>query len=91
MNNKASRNRSQAERSLSIAALRVEMNEAELRYGPFNSPHEVYGVLAEEMDELLGEITAHCWKKAREEAFQIAAVALRFFLEDTKLEREGKL
>lgn len=54
-----------------------QIDYAEARYGPFTSTHEGYGVLAEEMAELLDAIRAGAVQAIREEAVQVAAVAFR--------------
>ncbi len=50
---------------------------------PFNSPHEGYGVIKEEFDELWIEIMKKHPDpvKLREEATQLAAMALRFLVD----------
>ena len=68
-----------------------EIARAIAKYGDFNSPHESFGVLAEEVAELQDEIRAHCWGKARKEAIQIAAIAIRLAAYQTKLEKKGLL
>jgi hypothetical protein len=63
-------------------------------WGAFNSAHEAYGVLLEEVDEL----KAHVWMKQkdrdlpamRKEAMQVAAMALRFMIEVCDEERGRK-
>ena len=60
-----------------LSELGDEMRRAEDRYGPFTSAHEGYGVLAEEMAELLWAIRANASESVRTEAIQVAAVALR--------------
>jgi hypothetical protein len=65
--------------------VRVELVRALRLHSQFNSAHEGYAVILEELDELKAE----CWKKRadrdrgamRLEAVQIAAMALRFALE----------
>jgi hypothetical protein len=47
------------------------------RYGPFSSTHEAYGVLIEEVAELLDAIRANALESVRHEALQVAAVAMR--------------
>lgn len=54
-----------------------QVEYAEGRYGPFTSTHEGYGVLAEEMAELLDAIRANSVQATRKEAIQCAAVAFR--------------
>ncbi len=54
-----------------------EMREAQVKYGPFTSAHEGYGVLAEEVAELLDAIRSNCDVVVQMEACQVAAVAWR--------------
>jgi len=60
----------------------TEAHKAKKRYGHFRSTHEAYGVLSEEMAELLDEIRANNIDGIRRESIQIAAVALRLANED---------
>lgn len=63
-------------------ALDDEVHSAEAKWPPFNSAHEAFAVLLEEVDEL----KAHVWTgqqkrdlaAMRREALQVAAVAVRF-------------
>jgi NTP pyrophosphatase (non-canonical NTP hydrolase) len=55
----------------------AEAARAEQRYGPFTSTHEGYGVLAEEVAELLDAIRTGNLESVRAEAIQVSAVALR--------------
>lgn len=48
---------------------------------PFNSRHEGFAVLKEEVDELWDDIKANAHLSARKEAIQVAAMALRFLVE----------
>jgi hypothetical protein len=65
--------------------VRLELESATERFGPFASPHEGYAVLLEEVDELWAEIKADKLPGARErmrrEALQVAAMAARFLLD----------
>ena len=54
-----------------------EIQRADAKYGPFHSTHEAYGVLAEEMAELLEAIRSNFANDIDEEAMQVAAVAIR--------------
>jgi hypothetical protein len=60
-----------------VSFLLRECGDAERRYGPFTSTHEGYGVLAEEVAELLDAIRSNIPDTVRIEAIQVAAVALR--------------
>lgn len=54
-----------------------EADRAEQRYGNFRSAHEGYGVLAEEVAELLDAIRANDGPAIAAEAIQVSAVAGR--------------
>lgn len=62
-----------------------ELEQAQMNWPEFNSAHEGYGVLLEEMDEL----KAHVWTKQKnrdlvamkKEAIQVAAMAVRFAID----------
>ena len=54
-----------------------EADAAERKYGPFASAHEGYGVLAEEVAELLDAIRSNQRVSIEDEAIQVSAVALR--------------
>lgn len=53
------------------------MLESERRYGPPASTHEGYGVLAEELAELLEAVRANEMRRVGYEAIDIAAAAIR--------------
>ena len=59
------------------AAVIDEAQTAQERYGDFSSTHEAYGVLAEEVAELLEAVRSNDLLKIGHEARQVAAVALR--------------
>lgn len=54
-----------------------EAGQANDRFGPLHSTHEGYGVLAEEVAELLDAIRDNDRDQIVREAIQVAAVALR--------------
>jgi len=54
-----------------------EAKSADVRYGEFASTHEAFGVLAEEMAELLDAIRANALMDVGREAVQVSAVAFR--------------
>ncbi|GMA49346.1 hypothetical protein GCM10025857_07030 [Alicyclobacillus contaminans] len=58
-----------------------EYRRASEKFPPFNSAHEGYAVLLEEVDELWDSIKANDAAGTREEAVQVAAMALRFLID----------
>lgn len=64
-----------------LALVRAECLAAMAKFPPFNSAHEGYGVLLEEVDELWAEVKRNYPQGAREEAVQVAAMAVRFLLD----------
>lgn len=66
--------------ALSAAALEAEA--AMRNWPPFNSAHEGFGVLLEEVDELWDHVKTNQKRRnlraMRDEAIQVAAMALRF-------------
>lgn len=59
----------------------VELTRASEKFGAFASPHEGYAVLLEEVDELWAEVKKGDRKRMKEEAVQVAAMALRFLVD----------
>lgn len=53
------------------------------KFGPFNSPHEGWAVIKEEMDELWEHCRANTGRsrEAHQEAIQVAAMALRYVMD----------
>ena len=69
---------------VSTASLKamVEFQKATEKFGKFNSTHEGYAVILEEMDELWGLIKNNASPELLEkEAIQVAAMALRFLVD----------
>ena len=58
----------------------VELFKAVRKFDPFNSPHEGYAVILEELEELWDHAKANTGRsaEARQEAIQVAAMALRY-------------
>ena len=54
-----------------------EAERAQERFGNFTSTHEGFGVLAEEIAELLNAIRSNIRTDVEREAIQVAAVAIR--------------
>jgi hypothetical protein len=64
----------------------TELASARQKFPPFNSAHEGYAVVLEELDELWTEIrsnqaTAGRNERMTKEAIQVAAMALRFLVD----------
>ena len=55
-----------------------EVRRAEAKYPPFNSTHEGYAVIAEELDELWDAVKGNDHNQAIREAVHVAAMAVRF-------------
>ena len=58
----------------------MEVRRAEAKFPPFNSAHEGWAVLQEEVDEMWDAIKENDVEHARKEAVQVAAMAVRFRL-----------
>jgi hypothetical protein len=65
--------------AMEIAA---EVERAERKHAPMNSPHEGWSVIWEELEELREHVRADTGRSpdARKEALQIAAMGLRYAL-----------
>lgn len=68
-----------------VNAVLSELEKAEAKFSPFNSAHEGYAVLKEEVDELwdvvkMQQSNPERIPKMRKEAIQVAAMSLRFLL-----------
>lgn len=77
-----------------VAQVYREVSDAQDKWPAFNSAHEGFGVLLEEVEEL----KAHVWtnqkkrdlEAMRKEAIQVAAMAVRFAVEICNEERGRK-
>lgn len=69
------------ELSEAIGLATVEAARAIEKFKPFNSSHEGYAVLKEEVDEMWAAIKQNDLEHARKEAIQVAAMALRYIAE----------
>lgn len=67
-----------AEIDAALAEVRAELLRAIAKFPPFNSAHEGYAVLAEEVDELWDDVKRDFAQGQRAEAVQVAAMAVRF-------------
>ncbi|TDK87552.1 hypothetical protein EUA02_26870 [Mycobacterium paragordonae] len=70
-------------KSFSPAAgeMMTEAAMARVQYPPFNSPHEGYAVLREEVDELWDDVKADRLEASIAEAVQVGAMAMRYVTE----------
>ena len=64
-------------------SVRIELEKAQAKFPRFNSGHEGWAVIAEELDELWREVrsnqaTPDRNNRMRKEAIQVAAMAIRF-------------
>lgn len=64
-----------------LKIIAAEYSAARTKFRAMASAHEGYAVILEKMDELWGEIKANQPEKAKQEAIQVAAMALAFLLE----------
>ena len=60
-----------------VAQVQIEARNAEDKYGDFSSTHEAFGVLAEEVSELLDAIRRNDLANVAKESAQVSAVAMR--------------
>jgi NTP pyrophosphatase (non-canonical NTP hydrolase) len=65
-----------------VPLLQKEMDAAELEYGYYHSAHEHYAVLQEEVDEWFDAIKKNIADSCQYELLQVAAVALRYIIEN---------
>lgn len=64
--------------------VRLELDLATRKFGPMASAHEGWAVIQEEVDELWEEVKGtQDARRMREEAIQIAAMAMRFVMDVT--------
>lgn len=66
-----------------------EAMSARFRFAPFNSSHEGYAVLAEELDELWDDVKANDIEHSIAEAVQVGAMALRY-IADMRMKLKGE-
>jgi hypothetical protein len=64
-----------------LAEVEAELRSAVTRFPKMNSAHEGWAVIWEELDELWTEVRGNDPVRAREEAVQVAAMAVRFLLD----------
>lgn len=71
-----------------LKAIGQEVMRARAKFKPFNSAHEGYAVLMEEVDELWDEVKhkrpERNVPRLREEAIQVGAMAVRFMTDVAK-------
>jgi hypothetical protein len=62
-----------------------ELSRATKLHGPFNSTHEGYAIILEELDEAWDDIKANRVKESKQEMTQVAAMCIRYIM-DTRTE-----
>jgi hypothetical protein len=71
-------------KEIALKLISKEYNDAKRSWPTFNSTHEGYAVILEELDELWDEIKANGPQgRLQDEAVQVAAMALRFLIDLT--------
>lgn len=63
-----------------VGVIHNELRSATARFGRFNSPHEGYAVIKEELEELWDDIKKNS-PNMMKEAVQVAAMAIRFLMD----------
>jgi len=72
---------------MAVDLICTELEQASEKFPPFNSNHEGWAVITEELAELWYEIRTHpggpfsCNERIEREAVQVAAMALRFLID----------
>lgn len=64
-----------------LRAIREEWERARQKFPRFNSPHEGYAVIKEELEELWDAVKADDYPQGYKEALQIAAMAFSYLME----------
>jgi hypothetical protein len=65
-----------------VEKILLELERSTNKFGPFNSTHEGYAVIKEELDELWDEIKKNgSSERLHKEATQVAAMAVRFLID----------
>jgi hypothetical protein len=72
-----------ADREVEVALnlVKAELSKAMRAHGPMQSAHEGYAVILEELDEMWAEVKRDDMVRARSEAIQVAAMAVRFLVD----------
>lgn len=60
--------------------IQIELEKVKKKHKPFNSPHEGWAIMLEEVDELWEHVRANTGRgvEAKKEAIQIAVAAIRY-------------
>lgn len=64
-----------------LAQVELEVISAMTRFASFNSAHEGYAVILEELDEMWDDIKANRVLESTTEALQVAAMAVRYLVD----------
>lgn len=64
-----------------LKVIKLEYVNARRKFAPFNGGHEGYAIILEEVEELWDTVKQNQPERAKQEAIQVAAMALAFLLE----------
>lgn len=67
--------------ALAMALVRRELIRATEKFGPFNSSHEGWAVMYEEVEELWNAVKTNSKRGLQDESIQVAAMAVRFIMD----------
>lgn len=67
--------------AVALNAVADELRSATRKFPPMASAREGYAVILEELDEMWQEVKHGTTARAREEALQVAAMAIRFLID----------
>jgi hypothetical protein len=76
------------QKELAISLISKEYDMAIKKFRPFNSPHEGYAVISEELDELWDDVKANI--EGGKEAVQVGAMAVRFLVDCCNMTLRGE-
>lgn len=73
-----------------MVRIEAEFYRSRERFAPLSSSHEAYAVMLEELDEFWDAVKANAAASAEMEAVQVAAMALRFLVEQPPMDKRAE-